>query len=283
MSTAYHPQTDGQTEHVNQDIEQYLQLFINYRQDDWADWLSIAEFSYNNRAHTSTNHSPFYLNYGRQPRSSFAIPKNIVVESAAIFAERMRMLHRQTVTALEQTAARMKHFYDRRHTPEQMFKVGDCVYLDATDLRKLRPSRKLSDRRLGPFKITKVVSPVNYQLQLPQNWKLSTSTFHVSKLRAALEDENLHGPVEHPPTPELIDDHEEYEVENILDSRLSGHQGLQYLVKWKGYGNEENSWEPARNQANTQELVRKYHQEHPTAPRSISLLTGITTAPTSHQ
>ena len=112
LSTAYHPQTDGQTERVNQEIEQYLRLFVNYRQDDWTDWLSIAEFSHNNRLYTSTDHSPFYLNYGRQPQSSFTIPTNLTVESAEDFAQWMKTLHKLTTSALEQTAARMKKYYD---------------------------------------------------------------------------------------------------------------------------------------------------------------------------
>ena len=131
LSTAYHPQTDGQTERVNQDIEQYLRLFVNYQQDDWADWLSIAEFSYNNRMHTSTSHSPFYLNYGRQLRSSFTIPAHNPVENADNFAKRMKELHKQTMVALGQAARQMKQYYDRQHTPEKTFKVGDRVYLDA--------------------------------------------------------------------------------------------------------------------------------------------------------
>ena len=125
LSTAYHPQTDGQTERVNQDIEQYLRLFVNYQQDDWADWLGIAEFSYNNRIHTSTNHSPFYLNYGRQPRSSFTISNSTPVESANKFAEKMELLRQQTTAALTRTAERMKRYYDRRHTPECTFKIAD--------------------------------------------------------------------------------------------------------------------------------------------------------------
>ena len=64
ISTAYHPQTDGQTERINQEIEQYLRLFINYRQTDWNQWLSCAEFAYNNKVQTSTGFSPFYVNQG---------------------------------------------------------------------------------------------------------------------------------------------------------------------------------------------------------------------------
>ena len=160
--------------------------------------------------------------------------------------------------------------YDRQHTPEKMFKVGDHVYLDAADLRILRPSRKLSDRQLGPFKITKIISPINYQLQLPRTWKLLTNMFHVSKLKESLEDKNLHGPAQDPPPPEIINNQEEYEVETILDSRVSGRQGLQYLVKWKGYGNEENSWEPVTNLKHSKELIAEFHRLHPQAPLNIA-------------
>ena len=67
MSTAYHPQTDGQTERVNQEIEQYLRIYIDHRQSDWAEWLSICEFSYNDKVHMATGHSPFYLTEGQHP------------------------------------------------------------------------------------------------------------------------------------------------------------------------------------------------------------------------
>jgi len=66
-STAYHPQTDGQTEQVNQEIEHYLRVFTNYHQANWADWLTLAEFSYNDKAQSSICYSPFFINYGQDP------------------------------------------------------------------------------------------------------------------------------------------------------------------------------------------------------------------------
>ena len=67
ISIAYHPQTDGQTERINQEVEVFLRHYINYRQDDWTKWLATAEFQYNDKEHTATEHSPFYVNYGRHP------------------------------------------------------------------------------------------------------------------------------------------------------------------------------------------------------------------------
>ena len=67
LSTAYHPQTDGQTERVNQELEQYLRMYINHHQDDWVDWISMAEFAHNNRTHSATGTSPFYVTSGFHP------------------------------------------------------------------------------------------------------------------------------------------------------------------------------------------------------------------------
>jgi len=88
-STAYHPQTDGQTERMNQEIKQYFRLFINYRQNDWFDWLSTAEFSYNDKVHSSTGSSPFFINYGRHPYKGTNTHKEVKSQSAIEFANNM--------------------------------------------------------------------------------------------------------------------------------------------------------------------------------------------------
>ena len=161
----------------------------------------------------------------------------------------------------------MKTYYDRKHKENPKFKVGDQVLLDASDLRTLRPSKKLDHKRFGPFKITKQISPVNFQLQLPSHWKLHTKVFHVSKLRPFHHDQTLH-PQTPPPAPELVDNQLEYEVEQILDARLTS-RGLEYLVSWKGYGPEENTWEPLKNLTNSKDFIKEFHRAHPQAPRNI--------------
>ena len=88
-STAYHPQTDGQTERINQEIEQYLRMFINYHQSDWVSWLSLAEFSYNDKEQTSTGHSPFFVNYGRHPYKGVNTRREARNETAGEFVKRM--------------------------------------------------------------------------------------------------------------------------------------------------------------------------------------------------
>ena len=88
LSTAFHPQTDGQMERVNQELEQYLRMFIDYRQEQWPDWLGMAEFTYNNKAHSSTKTSPFKTNYGQDPRIGFEVRKRKKYEGAEKFEQK---------------------------------------------------------------------------------------------------------------------------------------------------------------------------------------------------
>ena len=103
LSTAFHPQTDGQTEQMNQELEQYLRFFVEHRQKDWLEWLASAEFAMNNKAHTATKMSPFMANYGRELRMGGDIRKKGKVESATEFVEKMKKVHEEARAALQKT------------------------------------------------------------------------------------------------------------------------------------------------------------------------------------
>ena len=125
--------------------------------------------------------------------------------------------------------------------PEQRYQAGDQVWLEGCNIRIDRPSAKLAPKRHGPFKITKVLSPITYQLELPPQWKIH-DVFHADLLTPYRETE-LHGPNFTKPPPDLIDGEEEYEIEEVLQSRRHGRgRKVQYLVKWKGYPDSENQW-----------------------------------------
>jgi len=144
-STAWHPQTNGQTEHVNQELDQYLQLFVNERQDDWYDLLPMAEFQHNNHVHSTTQQPPFLLNTGRIPRMGFEPQQNHSdLETVNEFMERMRMAIKEVKSAICKAQEDMKRYYDRCRTPAPVFNPGDKVFLDALDIRTTRPSQKLS-------------------------------------------------------------------------------------------------------------------------------------------
>ena len=145
-STAYHPETDGQTEWVNAWVEQYLRLYVNHRQTNWLEWLSIAEFAHNQTTSSATNFSLFILNYGQQPRSGYAQkPKhrNPVVSE---FIEEMKSTQQVAKSALKMAAYDMKRFHDRKIRPPVEYQPGDLVLLEATNICTEQPSKKLDDK-----------------------------------------------------------------------------------------------------------------------------------------
>ena len=268
-STAYHPQTDGQTERINQEIERYLRVFINHRQDDWSEWLSLAEFAYNNHIHSATRRTPFEIDNGTHPRMGTEPRLATRMEATEKFVERIKQVQEEARSALQQAAKDMSQYYNRRRK-ETSFKVGDMVWLDSKNIKTTRPSKKFDDRWFGPFPIVKILSSNTYQLKLTPAFKRIRPVFNVNLLRKVSPDEIAERPKPSHPEPEINNEGElEYEVEEVLDSRLFRRQ-LQYLMKWKGYGPEHNEWIPEENAANSKELVTKFHKEHPNAPRRIS-------------
>jgi transposase InsO family protein len=270
-STAYHPQTDGQTERVNQEMEQFLRVFVSERQDDWDELLPLSEFAYNNHIHSSTQQTPFMLDTGRHPRMGFEPHAGLShLESVNEFAERMSKGLEEAKAALTKAKDEYTQYYNRRRSPAPEYKPGDMVWLDATDLPTSRPSQKLAHRRWGPYKVERKIGPASYRLALPPPLRRLHPVFPVIKLSLAAPDPIPGRRSDPPPPATLIEGHEEFEVERILDSRYRWRR-LEYLVKWKGYDDGHNSWAPHYN-VHAPDIVAAFHRQHPGAPRSISAL-----------
>ena len=139
------------------------------------------------------------------------------------------------------------------------FELGTKVWLEARNLKRNVADPKFSPKREGPFVITKVLSPLSYQLKLPTTWKIHP-VFHTSLLTPYRETDN-HGPNFPTPPPDLIDNEEEYEVERILKHR-GRPTSLKFLIRWKGYTAEEDSWEPEANLGNASELLKDYKRRN---------------------
>jgi transposase InsO family protein len=145
MSTAYHPQTDGQMERVNQVLEGYLRIFTSRRQDDWDDFLPTGEFQYNNTVHLSTQQTPFMVDTGRHPRMGFEPQQpRSTLESVNEFAERMALGIEEAKAALTKAKDEYSMYYNCRREPALVFAPGDRVWLDGSDIATNRPSSKLS-------------------------------------------------------------------------------------------------------------------------------------------
>jgi len=135
LSTAYHPQIDGQMEKINQKLEQYLRVFIDHRQEQWLDWLGTVEFAYNNKIHVVTKTSPFKANYGQDSRMGFEGRRKGKYEVAGKFVEKMKKIQEEAKVALGKAQEEMKRFGDRRRGKGEEYKVGDLVLLSTKDLK----------------------------------------------------------------------------------------------------------------------------------------------------
>jgi len=146
LLTAFHPQMDGQTEHMNQELEQYLRFFVDYQQKDWLEHLARAEFAVNNKVHTATKVSPFIANYSREIRMGSDIRKRGKVEKAVEFVKRMKRIHKEVGVALKKSQEDMKRQADRGRKETEDWKKGDKVLLSTKDLVfKERLAKKLVD------------------------------------------------------------------------------------------------------------------------------------------
>src|SRR5882762_2967355 len=166
LSTVYHPQTDGQTKRINQEVEQYLHIFINERQTDWSEWLPSASFSYNNKTHSSTRYSPFYINHGMHPYKGTNPRTEYKSQSAKDFIDEIQKVRSEAESALKQTAETMKKFYNHKKSDSHEYSIGDKVWLEGTNITTTRPSKKLRDKRYGPFVIEKKEGQSAYRLTL---------------------------------------------------------------------------------------------------------------------
>ncbi|TYJ51227.1 hypothetical protein B9479_008213 [Cryptococcus floricola] len=134
FSTAYHPQSDGQTERVNQVLEQHLRIFTNYQQSDWSEWLSLAEFEYNNATHASTEVTPFFANKGFHPNSDFVLTKPIddvnpaATRFVAELSELFSFLRENIQHAQEQSTIQA----NKRRLPAPEYRVGQKVFSNIT-------------------------------------------------------------------------------------------------------------------------------------------------------
>jgi len=272
MSTAFHPQTDGQTERVNQTIETYLRAFVGHEQDDWARLTPMAEFAYNNSVTMGNGISPFYANYGFHPRTLNPPDetKEPVNPASTVYAHWMETIHKDAKKGLEAAQEHMRRYTDPSRKPPPAYQVGDLVILNGRNIKTRRPSRKMDHKNHGPFQVEKIVSPLTVRLTLPRKWKIH-NVFHVSLLE-------LYRISEHRPSPDPakvlreaddIEQSEENDVEKVTASRKHGRRIL-YLVKWLGYEAKTEELYDNFSEGGLEKL-REFHRQNPDAPKDYRL------------
>ena len=226
------------------------------------------EFAHNNQISSATQTTPFYANYGYHPRMGFEPIRETQNESTGQFITRLKSVQEEAVSAIKRAQEEMKKQADRKRRDAPIFKKGDKVLISTENLQLKVPAKKFAPRRIGPFKITDIVNDNAIRVELPKNLKIH-NVFNVSQI-TPYKESTIEGQKKKPLPPIEVQGEEEYIVERILDSRQY-YGKLQYLIKWKGYIDEHNSWEPEENLTHAKTLVKKFHKEHASAPRRINV------------
>jgi len=268
MSTSFHPQTDGQTENSNKQLEQILRSVVNFNQDDWDEHLAAAEMANNNSKNATTGYTPYYLNMGREaimPMDTAIDQPSSPNSTAVDAAQKWKAALQHAKQNIERTQQSQSKYADQ-HRRDTTFKVGDKVMLSQQNIQLLgdaHRTRKLSTRFLGPYTVKRVINDNAYELDLPPSFRIHP-VINISQLKpyhdgAKEFPHRSPAPSRPPPVtahPTMASE-SEWEAEEILDSRIERNK-TKYLVKWAGYPREESTWEPIANLNNSKRLIKEY-------------------------
>ena len=267
LSTAFHPQTNRQTERQNQTLEHYLCVYCCEQQNDWAELLPVAEFAYMQSQHKTLSCSLFYATYGYHPTLELTTEDGAPIGEVPEAKERVKKIHelRESLSKRWQSLAESQaKTYNKKHQP-QTFRERDLVMLSAKNLKMKKPNRKLSDKAVGPFRIRACIGKQAYRLAMPPTYRIHP-VFHVSLLELYKQRANDPDLPEYP-LPELIEDEEEYPVERILQKQT--RKGVkEYLVRWAGYPPEYDQWVPEQDMEGSEELRDAFEQEESQSRKS---------------
>jgi hypothetical protein len=266
-STAYHPQTDGQTEVMNKVVEEVVRHFLNESGKNWEDLIPLVQFSINNSKNQSTGYTPFYLNKGSHPLSpaSVLVPMGElpVLDSVLSGMQDALTIVKQTLVAAQD---RQKHYADKKRSPHH-FDKGQKVLLSTKHIRFRGKIRKFQNKYIGPFTITEKIGENAVRLNLPATYSRIHPVFHVSLLREYHSRPEWE-PLPAPP-PDILEEDSYYKIEQILSHEMrkvgkkhgKAKYKPYYLIQWEGYGPVHNSWEPEENL--NEEALLSYKAKQP--------------------
>ena len=239
-------------------------MFTIRQQDDWADLVPIVEFAYNNSVHSATGLSPFYATYGYHPSLRITNPSTSLVPAAEDRIQYLHEIHEEIKAMIKIARDHAKKRYDAGSHLYHTFQVGDKVLLRHDNITTIVMSGKLTSKFLGPFLITAKLSNMIHHLKLPKMLRIH-DVFHISLLER-YQNDTIIGRKKKPPPPIITPDGDiEWEVNQVLDSRIFGRwKKLQYRVSWEGYSPKQNSWEPAEHLKNAPDAVQDFHHRLPT-------------------
>ena len=265
FTSGYHPEANGQSERVNQTLEQYIRMYYNYQQTDWVELLPLAKFTYNNTPSATTGVSPFCANKDYHPRLQVHSLQDLLSKNACFFADKLATVHSELKDVILEAQKYYQVLTNAHRLMPLNYQIGDQVFVLTKFLWTMQPSRKLAKRFLGPFTITGKPSSHSFQVKLPDHLHSVHPVFHVSQLELA-PCSSIPNRVNPSPPLVKVNSNLEYKISYILDSRIDCQRKplLLYYVQWVGYKgtDEENSWISATELYHAKKLVNDFHTQN---------------------
>ena len=217
--SGYYPEADGQTERMNQTLEQYLRTYCNYQQSNWAQLLPLAEFSYNNMLSATTKESPFFANKSYHLQLQIQTDLENLPKTSRPYLAKLETVYKELKRNIMVAQNRYQGLANSKQFPAPEIQIGDFVFVLAKLIQTTCPSKKLSEKFLGPFKIIGKPSSHSYQVKLPAHLRSIHLVFHISQLEPASPN-SIEGHHNLPPLPIEVEGDIKYEIAQVLDSKL---------------------------------------------------------------
>uniref|UniRef100_A0A3B3HPV2 Gypsy retrotransposon integrase-like protein 1 n=1 Tax=Oryzias latipes TaxID=8090 RepID=A0A3B3HPV2_ORYLA len=259
LTSGYHPQSNGQAERANQELEAALRCLAAQNPSSWSKFLVWIEYAHNNHPSAATGMSPFEASLGYSPPLFPSHELDLAVPSVQHHLQRVQRVWRQAKAALLRTRDSNCRIANRRRRAGPDYRPGQKVWLSSKNIPLQSTSRKLAPRYIGPYTIERIITPTCVRLRLPAALKVHPS-FHISNIKP-FQESPLCPPSASPPPARVIDGAPAFTVSRILDIRRRG-RGFQYLVDWEGYGPEERSW-ISRSLILDRSLLDDFFRAHP--------------------
>jgi hypothetical protein len=263
-SIVYHSQTDEQIERQNQTLESYLRSYVNYQQNDWIKWLSIAEYAYNNSLNSVLKQTSFQMMFDSEVRFEDVIQKDLKIDVSAARDRVVQLskMRRVCETRWKQALDRAKRNYNKKRTQIE-FKLDDKVFLNARNIISIRSFKKLNYKYYDLYTISESVDKISYRLNLSSIMRDIHDVFHVSLLEFTNEKDDE--------TSFLIwiEDEKQWKIEEIVDKKVRKNR-TSYLIKWLEYSHSNNEWVKKKNMSNVKEAIEKFLKSSTKNDRCVS-------------
>jgi hypothetical protein len=254
---AFHSQTNDQTKRQNQTLEHYFRNYVNYQQNDWANWLAFVEYAYNNSHHDSINMSSFQALYVEfiKWKNTIQIATNVEVLAIKLRAKQALFMRLQLEKSWMFVSAEQFKYYDAKHT-SKIYAIEDKVNLCVKNIKSIRSSKKLDYKYYESYKINMLINKQSYRLKLFANMRKIHNVFHVFLL------ESCKDVAEKKQTSLIyVNNEKQRKIKQILNFRKY-REKLQYYIKWLNWNDINNEWLNANNMIRVNDLIVEYHEKY---------------------